>query len=53
MREKFRLYHTTKNQLRQWVDLSEPLTCVMTWFVIGFMKLEFKTQTALIADCLL
>ena len=37
MKEKFALYRTTKKHLMQWVDLSESLTCVMSWFVIGLI----------------
>jgi len=37
VKEKFRLYHNTHLKLRQWINLSDALLCVMTWFVIGFI----------------
>ena len=43
MKEKFALYRTTKKQLMQWVDLSESLTCVMSWFVIGLIFAQNAT----------
>jgi len=43
LKEKFALYRTTKKQLMQWVDLSESLTCVMSWFVIGLIFAQNAT----------
>ncbi|MDP6737001.1 MAG: IS4 family transposase [Nitrospinaceae bacterium] len=37
MKEKFRLYHNTIASLNQWFNLSEALTEVMGWFIIGFI----------------
>ena len=37
MKEKFRLYHETVGSLRQWFNLPEALSEVMTWFIIGFI----------------
>lgn len=43
MKQKFQLYHTTKKQLTQWLDLSDALTSVMTWFIIGFIFAQRAT----------
>ena len=59
VKEKFRLYHNTHLKLRQWINLSDALLCVMTWpfgwleepsaFIIGFIFAANGTLPRIVA----